>query len=218
MDKTLFKDYQLFLFDLDGTLVDTKNMIYICFKKVLEKFFSINVTREEVYKFVGLPYRDQLELYTGKLTDKKFEEVLVFHKAHQSAIAHDYICLTPGAKKLIDFLKGENKKLGVVTNRLIASTRDYLEHLGVYHNFDFCITPDIVVNPKPDPESIFLALKKASCSCEKTLFVGDSVYDILAGNRANVKTVFTDWDGSGYNFSDGKPDFFVNDLAQIIWH
>lgn len=211
------ENYETFLFDLDGTLVDTKEMIYICFKEVLSRFFSIDVLEEDVYKYIGLTYRQQLEQYSGPISDELFEEVVKFHKIHQNSIAHSYIKLTPGAKELIPFLKDKGKNLAVVTNRLIESTKDYLCFLGIYDYFSFCITPNEVFRPKPDPESINLAIKRFNTTANKTIFVGDSLYDVVAGNAARVTTIFTSWNDLNYPYEEGHPTYIVNSLHELIW-
>lgn len=208
--------WDCYLFDLDGTLIDTKEMIYFCFKELLNKFRSIHVTKDDIYQYIGLPYRIQLEKYTGPLTDDQYFEMRDFHKTLQRSIYDEMIAPCPGAVETIQFLKERGLPLGVVTSRLRSSATDYLKKFDILSCFDIVIDPSDTEKNKPNPDPVLKALELLQVSAERAVYVGDSIFDIESGSRAGVKTIFTNWGHGDFTSLPHKPDYRVDNLKEII--
>lgn len=205
-----------FLFDLDGTLVDTTRMIVVCFQELMRHFYAKELDEKAIRRYIGLPYRTQLEKYTGVLDDERFNEIVTYHKAHQKSIAHDSIKLCKGARVLLEKLAEKNRVMGIVTSRLIDSTADYLQFLKIEHFFQTIVTPAETEFHKPHPQPLQKAMELLNLQPEETVYIGDSRFDMEAANRAKVTSIYTAWDKKDFPFSSAKPDFIVSDLADVL--
>lgn len=210
------KLYKAYLFDGDGTLYDTAEMIYQCFLYSCRKFGNIEVKREDVFANIGIPLRPQLEHFLGPLTDKKAAEILEAHMAYQLTIYKDYLHLFPSVAETLAQLKQKGKKLGVVTSRKIKTLTLYLETTGIKHLFDVLITPEVTQKHKPDPEPALAALNKLQCAASETLFAGDAVYDIECGTKAGVDTAFVDWSHIPRSSLSIQPTYFIHTMSELL--
>ena len=99
------KDYSYYLFDADGTLFDTTELIYQCFVYSLDKFGSIKKSKEEIIKSIGRTLRSQFELHIGHLSDERYDEIQKEHMRFQLSIYKDYLKVFPGVKQGLVTLK-----------------------------------------------------------------------------------------------------------------
>ncbi len=213
------KEWDFYLFDLDGTIVDTKEMIYVCFNALMQKYYGRSLTKEDVFQYIGLPYREQLEKYTGPLTEEKFNILVDHHRTHQREIYHDYVIPCKGAIETIKELARRGKRLGIVTSRLRPSSSDYLEKFDIYQYFEFLVTPAETTKHKPYPEPIYKAMELMGegATKENTVYIGDAVFDIQAGAAAGLETIYTDWEGKGFHYENSpKPNYLISDLEELL--
>ncbi|RLG28889.1 hypothetical protein DRN98_09000 [Methanosarcinales archaeon] len=210
------KQYKAYLFDGDGTLYDTAEMIYQCFAYSCKKFGNVNVTRDAVFGNIGIPLRPQLEHFLGPLSDEKAAEVMQTHMAYQLTIYKDYLTLFPGVAETLQQLKKNGKKLSVVTSRKIQTLSLYLETTGIKVLFDTLITPESTREHKPEPEPAFAALKALGCAPSEALFVGDSVYDIACGAEAGTDTAFVGWSHIPVSSVPIQPTYIINKMSELL--
>ncbi|MBN2653022.1 MAG: HAD-IA family hydrolase [Spirochaetales bacterium] len=211
-------EWDCYLFDADGTLVDTRDLIFECFKFSLRDRKLINpLTRANLDHMIGIPYRTQLEYYLGRLTDLQYAEIRDEHIVHQDQLAYDYISLCPGVKETLEFLKQKGKKLGIVTSRSRVSLFPFFKHLGIYEYFDLYVTPHETDKHKPEPEPVLKALELFGVDQKDAVFVGDAVFDIESGARAGVKTVFVNWSPVDLSLGAFMPDFRIDDMRELIF-
>ena len=186
-------DFDLILFDVDGTLVDTQQDVYI----------SLNLALQEI----GLP---QISIRTAKLAigpgPKDFmkyvlgEENLYRTQALRAAFrpiywerCADHVVLFSGMMQLLVELRECAIKLGVATNKARFGTDVIFKAHDVQNSFDLIMTRDEVEKPKPDPEMISFACNKLNAAPERTLMLGDTDNDILAAKAAGVKSCLALW-------------------------
>jgi pyrophosphatase PpaX len=211
------KSYTAYLFDADGTLLDTTELIYQCFLYTCRKFGGYEITRKKVYDTIGIPLRAQVEIHLGKLSDEHYEKVRDAHMAYQQAIYKEYLKLFPGVIETLTRLKQDRKKLAVVTSRRMDSLTQYLKETGILNLFDALITPESTLKHKPDPEPALEAIAQLKCQPSETLFVGDSVFDILCGKGAGTDTAFVTWSiCENIRESELKPTFIINSMEELI--
>ncbi len=209
------KQYAAYLFDGDGTLYDTAEMIYQCFSYSCKKFGNIEVAREAVFSNIGLPLRPQLEHFLGPLSDDRATEILKAHMAYQLTIYRDHVFLFPGVAETLARLKNNDKKLAVVTSRRTKTLTLYLKHTAIYHLFDAFITPESTEKHKPDPQPALEALRQLDCSAAETLFVGDAVFDIACGSKAGTDTAFVAWSHIPITSLPMKPTYILNGMGEL---
>lgn len=210
------KKYNTYLFDVDGTLIDTAELIYQCFRFSCKTYADYEVSRDEVMINIGLPFRKQLETYIGAVSDERHDEIFNGHMAYQKKNYGTYLRVFPNVKALLDKLRSENKNIGIVTSRKRDTLDLYLREMGLYDYFTHIISPEDTIKHKPSPEPINEALKRFNEVPEKTVYIGDSIYDIESGTRAGCDTVFVSWSAVKANQCHIAPTYVVSDALEIF--
>jgi len=172
------KDYTYYLFDADGTLFDTTELICQCFFYSLDKYGNMKKPKEEIIKSIGMTLRCQFEHHLGALSDEQYDEMQKEHMRFQLSIYKDYLKPFPGVKEGLETLKKQNKRLAVVTSRKINSLSIFLKETGIYDYFEIMITPDETEKHKPEPEPALKAMSLLNAVKEESVFIGDSIFDI----------------------------------------
>lgn len=209
------KDYNFYLFDADGTLFDTTELIYQCFVHSCRKFGNRRITREEVFSCIGLTLRKQFENYLGWMPQERFDEIQTEHMNYQLSIYKKYLKAFPDVVESLVKLKSKKKKLAVVTSRKIKSLTLYLKETGMFDYFDVLVTPNDTQNHKPDPEPVIKAICLLEAEKSKTLFVGDSVFDMECGKNAGVDTAFVNWSHINTGLLKVKPTYYINNMKEL---
>ncbi|OMH30909.1 HAD family hydrolase [Motiliproteus sp. MSK22-1] len=192
------------LFDLDGTLLDTAT----------DFFGAINRLRKEE----GLPDGDYKSIrYTASngaaaLIDlnfqvtrnsSKFEELQRRLLSHYEQHIADTTQLFKGLDTLLDWLESQAMPWGVVTNKPERFTTPLLKKLQLHHRCATIICPDHVTHTKPHPEPLLLACHQVSSPPSETVYIGDHSRDIVAGQRAGMRTIAALY---GYLSPEDKPE------------
>lgn len=187
------KNYSTYLFDADGTIFDTTDLIVHCFKTTMNKFNKDQISDEDIKRYIGLPFTTQCEKYFGKIAPDEMLKIREFHRDYQISVFKDYMKLFPGTLELFKTLKDNAKKIGIVTSRTRATLDIYLAYFGLTPFIDVIVTPEDVIKPKPDAESCALALTKLNERSSDALFVGDAVFDESCAYGANVDFALVGW-------------------------
>ncbi len=209
------KEYSVYLFDADGTLFDTAELIYQCFVYSCKKYGNRHITRKEVFDSIGLTLRTQFERYLGPMEQERYDQIQADHMDYQMSIYTKYLHAFPGVVETLAGLKSHDKKLGVVTSRKIKSLSVYLRETDMYDFFDILVTPDETKKHKPDAEPVLKALFMLGAQKEKAVYVGDSAYDIECGNNAGVDTVFVNWSHTNGDLLQTAPTFRIDSMEEL---
>lgn len=179
------------LFDNDGTLVDTYDLILDSFRYATEHVFGRELSEEEVMRGVGTPLEAQAATFTDDpVLQTKLVEV---YREHNHAIHDDAIKLFPDVKEGLTRLSAAGLVMGVVTAKRHALAWRGLEITGAAPYLSCLIGPDDCPQTKPDPAPVLMGLEKLGLKPDECLYVGDSPYDIQAGNAAGCPTVAVTW-------------------------
>ena len=184
--------YKLLLFDLDGTLANTDEMVVQSFYALYKEFKPKVVrTREELYYFSGPPIRETVKTefpdYDPKEVHKAFGRI---SKDFYAPYVTDY----PDEVEVLKALKEAGYLLGVVTNKGGPLTKYTLEICHIEGLFDVVISADDVNTPKPDPEGIHKAMEMLGIkSKDKVLYIGDNDIDYFSGTNAGVDSLLVTW-------------------------
>ena len=186
------KKYDVLLFDLDGTVADTDQMIVETMHILYDKYRNgVRTPIEEIYYFSGPPIYETL--------DKEFPgcDLEFMHSEFRRISIELYpktVTAYPGCKETLLSLKEKGYKLGVVTNKIHSSTLYCLKLIGLEGIFDSIVCYDDVVNPKPHKEAIEKAMKELNVSdYTKVLYIGDNKIDILTAENAHVDSALVGW-------------------------
>ncbi|WP_377887727.1 pyrophosphatase PpaX [Alkalihalobacillus sp. R86527] len=201
------------LFDLDGTLINTNNLIMASFKHTFEHYYPGMYTDKELVGFIGEPLYHTFE----KHDKERAEEMVKFYREHNIK-NHDLLVTEfDGVFETIKTLSEKGYKMAIVTSKMRNTVEMGLKLTKLDQFFPVVITVDEVENPKPHPEQLNTAMEKLGSKPEESLMVGDSQYDILAGQNAGVKTVGVSWTIKGREFlSSYKPDYMLDHMSEIL--
>lgn len=201
------------LFDLDGTLIDTNELIIASFLHTLEHYYPNQYTREDVYEFIGPSLRETF----SRLDLERAEEMIEHYRAHNHLHHDSLVREYEGVFDTIQELKERNYKVGIVTTKMRKAVEPGLVKGRLEQFFDVIVTYDDVKNTKPDPEPIELALKLIGSSAEETIMVGDNSHDILAGKNAGTKTAGVAWTIKGRDYLEQYgPDYILDNMRDLL--
>jgi pyrophosphatase PpaX len=201
------------LFDLDGTLIDTNELIISTYLHTLEKYFPGKFTREDVLPFLG----PTLHEVFGEMDPDRVEEMVLdyrtYNLANHDALVKEFV----GVMETIETLKNKGYKLGIVTTKREDVAFKGLRLMKLDSYFDVMIAYDHVKKVKPDPEPIFLALEKLGSKPVEALMVGDNFHDVLAGKNAGTKTAGVAWSIKGREYlAKYEPDFMLENMTDLL--
>ncbi|MFC4322438.1 pyrophosphatase PpaX [Litchfieldia salsa] len=204
------------LFDLDGTLINTNDLIISSFMHTLEQYYPNQYKREDVLKFIGPSLHDTFVT----MDENRVEEMINTYREHNHA-NHDLLVKEyEGVYDTIKQLHEKGYKLGIVTTKVRSTVTMGLKLTGLDEFFDVIVTLDDVKNAKPDPEPIQLALSQLNSQADESIMVGDNYHDILAGKNAGTLTAGVAWTIKGKDYlATFDPDYMLehmNDLLTII--
>lgn len=210
------KHYAAYLFDADGTLLDSTELIYQCFVHTCSMFAGLELTREQVFANIGLPLRKQLGIHLGELSGRKADEVRAEHMRYQLSIYEKHLRLFPGVKEGLKGLKESGRKLGVVTSRLRKTLDIYLRHTGIVDFFEVLITPESTARHKPHPEPALAGARLLGCEPSEALFVGDAGFDMECGAAAGMDTAFVAWSRIDSRTLAIEPTYRIADFRDLL--
>ena len=208
-------DIQTVLFDLDGTLLDSVDLIVDSYHHTLAAHSLPPMTREEILAGLGTT----LYAVFGRMTDDKatvaswVATYREYNLAHHDARARAY----PGAVEMVHRIKANGQRLGLVTSKNQGGAQRGLALMGLAGVMEVIIGADDVEKPKPDPEPVLLALERMGEPSGTTLFVGDSHHDVFSGRAAGVLTAGVTWgpfDRAHLEFA--APDYYCDTPAELL--
>jgi phosphoglycolate phosphatase len=182
---------RLFLFDLDGTLIDSRADLACAINLALVRMNMQPVPERRVVEFVGDGVRKLVERTMRETAGREPEDALIqkaialFQEEYSNHLL-DRTCLYPKVKKGLDRLSWAS--LAVISNKPERFSRRILEGLGVGNRFCMILGEDSVQRRKPDPEALLKAMDYCRAAPSETAMVGDSAVDIAAGKAAGVVT------------------------------
>jgi len=182
------------IFDLDGTLSRTNELIYATFNHVAEKYLHRVFTAPEIARMFGPPEEVAVERLVGpEMAEAALDDFYSFYQTHHPRLASAY----EGIKAVLDFLKGRGIILAIFTGKGTRTTLITLEAIGLKNYFDLVVTGTDVENYKPSADGIRKVLNRLGLEPGEALMVGDSVSDVKAAREAGVSIAAVVWDSYG---------------------
>jgi len=201
------------IFDMDGTLTQTNQLIYDAFNDIAVRFQGRTYSPEAITAMFGPPEEGALLTIAGEdRIDEAMHEYLKFYRARHNDLARLY----PGILDLLIWLKQRGVRLALFTGKGIHTTTITMEMFGLKPYFDFVVTGNDVVNHKPSSEGIRKILDHFSLSPDDVLMVGDSPSDVKASHEAGVRIAAVLWDSySKEKVLQLKTDYVFHDVAEF---
>ena len=200
------------VFDFDGTLADTSELIIKSFQTVYKKFLGEEKPEEVIRGFFGEP----LKVTIKREFPQSYEEVFKEYRQYQSERFDTYVRLFDNAKKTLKYLKSKNIKTAVVTSRIRESVINAMKTFNIEKYFDEVVAVNDTVNHKPHPEPLIKAIGLLNVSADRVLFAGDSRFDMECAVRAGITPVLAGWHtGSDELAKQYNVKYVINNLYEI---
>jgi phosphoglycolate phosphatase len=177
------KTKKLWLFDLDGTLVDSQSAIAYSTNSTFKEFNKVPLGDQELAELFGTPIKQVLSL---QISSRKLTQAFDFYQGNLINVGVRQMRLFDGVIEILDRLLASGSTLKIVTNKQTKLAVEVLDHFKLRDYFADVLGSDLA-EPKPSPALIELASKQFEKN--ETVFVGDQVEDIESGNRACVATI-----------------------------
>ncbi len=207
---------KLVIFDLDGTLVDSK----------LDLAHAVNATREHY----GLPRIDNsvVASYVGNgapllirralgtdFTEEELQRALEYFLGYYREHMLDCTTLYPGVRESLDQIRDAGVRMAVLTNKPVRFSLEILRGLGVDGHFLKVYGGNSFETKKPDPAGVYALMSEAGAGKDETLMVGDSAVDVLTARNAGVAMVGVTYGFQPETLEEQPPDFKVDRMEQV---
>jgi len=209
-----------FLFDLDGTLIDSVYQHVLAWREALERG-GIQLSVWRIHRRIGMSgglfVNALLRETGGEIGPEQAERLQQWHAEAYSKLVSQVRPL-PGARELLAYLEKANVPHAIATSGRIESARPALEILGASPDLPV-MTRDQVRHAKPDPDLFLAAADRLGVSIQDSMVVGDSVWDLLAARRARALGIGLLSGGYGQEELERAGAYRVyNDPADLLLH
>jgi phosphoglycolate phosphatase len=206
------------IFDLDGTLVDSKRDIAAAQHWALQQLGVDSYKPEDLYPLIGKPLAETFTTLLPQSLHGRIDEAVELYKAYYPPRALETTTLFPGVRETVEALHARGLKLATATTKLTPGTRRVLTHFGLAEYFVQIQGSDNIPF-KPDPSIIHKILDDQSWQRNVTLMVGDTDNDIEAGKRAGIPTCGVTYGSlTKEQIKQLKPDFIIDSLPELLSH
>ena len=190
------KEIRTLLFDLDGTILDTNELIIRSFLDALGNFVPAHFGKEQIIPRMGEPLKEQLQHFSG-LED--VSGLLAAYREVNLRLHDEYVRPFPGVVEVLSRLHRSGIQIGVVTTKVRLTTERGLRYTGLldYIQPNGIVTFDDVEHAKPHPQPVLKAVDALGADPERTMMIGDSVVDIQSAKAAGVVPVGVAWSLKG---------------------
>jgi pyrophosphatase PpaX len=204
--------YKAVVFDLDGTLVDSVELITVSFQHAIREVLGREMSREEATTWVGRPLREQMELFDPEHADELVEVYREFnHREHDRMLT-----LYDGILNLLAGLLKAGVKLGLVTSKSRYTTQMAFDLTGIESYFDATVCSDESSGNKPAPDPILTCLERLGVVVAEAAYVGDSPWDMQAAHAATVDAIAVTWGVfPAESLAAEKPDVLVHTIPEL---
>lgn len=217
---------KLAMFDLDGTLLDSIGDIVDGTNEMLGAFGREAVSRDEVCALIGAGARSLIEgaltraplLTTGKTQEPTEEEIsnaiavyISYNREHIAEKTRPY----PGVPETLGELKARGITISLVSNKNVELCRHALRQFGLAEYFTTVIGGNSFAQKKPNPFPLRHAMTEACAQSAESIMVGDSLFDVQAGQNAGVATVGCLF-GYGARVDIEKADYSIGRFSDLL--
>jgi phosphoglycolate phosphatase len=206
------KHFPVYLFDVDGTLVDSASDICGAVQQVLATTRQNAVSDDLLRLYIGRHLLDLFQDLLPELTREQMDRMIADYRRIYLAREHAATRPYPGVAEVLAALPGRKS---TATTKGTPTTLLVLEKLGLLTYFDHVQGTD-GFPAKPEPDVIFASLKVFAANPEDCLLVGDSPADMEAGRRAGVKTCAVLWGyGRREDMARWQPDYWIEHPREL---
>ena len=217
-----FKNKELIIFDLDGTLINSIPDLTLAINKMLTHYNLDSLTVQQVTPFIGNGakplVRRALEksMKSEKITKSLFEEAFaIYFSAYQEVTCEETFSY-PDVLETLNYLDKKGYKMVICTNKPFRFVEPILDKLAIHQFFKYWIGEDSLATKKPDAAPLLHLVDHMQTSLEKSIMIGDSKNDILAAKNSGMESIGVTY---GYNYNeniaDYNPTVVVDNFAKL---
>lgn len=204
--------FQGVLFDLDGTVINTNELIFQSFEYALDTVLHTTLSRAILRTTFGKPLQQIMQELGGEQAQELRQAFADYSKLHENEIY-----LFPGVADALQQLKAMNIRTAIVTSRLYHSAMRDLNQFQLAPFFDVIITPEATKKHKPNPEPALKALEQLSLLPHQAIMVGDSDLDLQCGKQAGCKTAAVRYSLFPQDeLLQHQPDYVIDSLLELV--
>lgn len=209
------RDLEVLLVDLDGTLIDSEELILSSYRHTMRRHLGRELPDERWLESMGRPLRDQLRDFARD--EAEAEAMLETYGEHTRRHHDDLVRPFPEVREAVGRLRRRGWPVGIVTSK---RRRPALQGLGAcgypLEWFDVLVAADDVDRGKPDPGPVRAALEAMDGRPGRSVFVGDSIHDVEAGRAAGTATAAALWGPYGREeLAPAGPDHWLSDAGEL---
>ena len=187
------KEYNAYIFDLDGTLLDTLGDLAASVNAALEACGMPIRTIDEVRAFVGNGVRVLMQRAVPEGTDEqRMEKALEMFRRHYLVHSMDTTCPYEGIIPLLETLKSRKKKIAVVSNKFQKATQELCAHF-FGSLVDVAIGESEQIRKKPAPDTVLEAIRQLHVDTTQAVYIGDSDVDIQTARNCSLPCISVLW-------------------------
>ena len=202
------------LFDLDGTLVDSIDLIIQSAQAAFAHCNRTVPSRDEILAGIGRPLMSQFGDYTSEPDeiDRLLHAYRTFQLEHHDRLTLPYA----GVNDVVRALTADGRQLGVVTSKIEPLARRALSLIGLDECFPVVIGLESTTRHKPDPEPLLHAMERLGAAPVDTVYVGDSPFDLQAAKAASIASIAVSWGAcSGARLSEEGPTHSIASAEEL---
>lgn len=181
--------FEAVLFDVDGTLVDSLEMIVPGLADAIERYAGVRPSNDEIQSLVGMPLRAQFERYlpTSPTNDQLCEMTEFTLSRFEAYVSRENIFLP--AVNALRLCKSMGIRTALVTSKTAAELALFIARFPGTDAVDTVVCASDVEHPKPAPDSALLAMSRLKVRSKNAVFIGDSIYDMRCARDAGIASV-----------------------------
>lgn len=208
--------FEALILDFDGTIGDTRRSIIETTKETFNYLNLPNYDEEEVRKRIGVPLKvvfEDLACLKGEALENAVNE----YRSRYEEVAKRTAALFPEVKSTLETFYNKGVKLAIASSRGRGSLGMLLKHLEIETLFSFMLGEQDVKVSKPAPDIVLLAIDKLKVPMEKSLVIGDTIFDIGMGKNAGCPTCAVTYGNGTYEeLSAAKPDYIIDKFSDLL--
>lgn len=210
-----FKNVKLVLFDLDGTIMETapdlsKAVNYILINEF--KLPPLDISQNRLYIGGGFKLLFEKALEHYQIIPQNIDEIVAKARKYFASINGDEAFVYNNVIDALKLLKQKNIKLGVLTNKISQFALPILQMKGITPYLDVIVAGDTYHKSKPDPEVLHYCCAQVDITADKTILIGDSIYDVKTAKAAGAIAVCVDYGYSDIPVQDLGADIVISDI------
>ena len=182
--------FSCIVFDIDGTLVSTNELIFASFNHVTKKYLNKTLSPGEIIALFGPPEDVILVEWFGDRAEKVKNDYYEFYTANHKKMTQEI----DGIKDILEFIRSKSVPMAVFTGKGRRTSVITLEQIGLLNYFDLLVTGDDVKTHKPSPDGLLKIINHFNVDPGKVILVGDAPSDIKAAKSAGIKSATVLWD------------------------